>query len=141
MAATYQNFEAVSQLFYQALHQVMEGDISSMLALWSTKDDVTYVDPTGHLHQGSGGIVAYWQQAAQRNVEASSRILATAELIWMHVGDRLICTVMAEHIRISQPSGRLLQMKAVSTNIYRYEFERWRMIHRHSGSPSPDDEW
>jgi ketosteroid isomerase-like protein len=139
MAGIYPNSEEIPQLFYQALRQVMEGDISPMLALWSAQEDVTYVDPAGQLHQGSDGIVTYWQQAAQRNVEASSRVLAMADLIVMHASDSMICTVMAEHIWISQPSGRLLQMKAVSTNIYRYEVEGWRMIHRHSGSATPEE--
>jgi ketosteroid isomerase-like protein len=141
MAGTYQNSEEVPQLFYQALRHVMEeGDITPMLALWSAQEDVTYVDPAGLLHQGSDGIATYWQQAAQRNVEASSKIRGTADLIAMHASDSIICTVMAERIRISQPSGRLLQMKAVSTNIYRYEAEGWRMIHRHSGSTTPEEQ-
>jgi ketosteroid isomerase-like protein len=140
MAGIYQKVEEIPQQFYQALRKVMEGDISPMLALWSTQEDVTYVDPAGQLHQGSNGILSYWRRAAQRNVEASSRVLATADLIVMHASDSMICTVMAEHIRISQPSGRLLQMKAVSTNTYRYEVERWRMIHRHSGSATPEEQ-
>jgi hypothetical protein len=110
-----------------------------MLALWSTEEDVTYVDPAGQLHQRSDGVVAYWQQAAQRNAEASSEVLATADLMVMHASDSLLCTVMAEHIWISQPSGRLLRMKAVSSNIYRYESESWRMIHRHSGSATSEE--
>src|SRR5215469_11993156 len=121
MAGIYQSSEELPQLFYQALRQVMEGDITPMLALWSTQEDVTYMDPVGQIHQGSDGIATYWRQVAKRNAEASSRILATADLISMHAGGSLICTVMAEHIWISQPSGRLVQMKAVSTNIYRYE--------------------
>jgi ketosteroid isomerase-like protein len=139
MPGIYQHSEEISQLFYQALRQVMEGDTSRMLALWSTQEDVTYVDPAGQLHQGSDGIVTYWQQAAERNAEASSKVLATADPIVTHASDTIICTVMSEHIWIRQPSGRLLQMKAVSTNIYRYEAESWRMIHRHSGTTTPDN--
>ncbi|PWT78571.1 MAG: hypothetical protein C5B60_00940, partial [Chloroflexi bacterium] len=108
MAGIYQSSEELPQLFYQALRQVMEGDITPMLALWSTQEDVTYVDPAGQLHQGPDGIVTYWRQAARRNIESSSKVLATADLILMYAGDSLICTVMAEHIWISQPSGRLL---------------------------------
>jgi hypothetical protein len=71
MAGIYQNSEVIPQLFYQALRAVMEGDMSPMLALWSTEEDVTYVDPAGQVHRGSDGIVTYWQQAVQRNAEAS----------------------------------------------------------------------
>src|SRR5215472_17092999 len=103
MAGTYQNSPEIPQLFYQALRQVMEGDITPMLTLWSTQEDVTYVDPAGQPHQGSQGIATYWQQAAQRNAEALSKVLATADLIVMHASDSIVCTVMAEHIWISQP--------------------------------------
>ena len=51
MSATNENQEAISQLFYQAVQQVMHAKITPMLALWSEQDDVTYVDPNGHFHR------------------------------------------------------------------------------------------
>jgi hypothetical protein len=137
MAAIHEDLEAIPQLFYQAVQQVMHANIIPMLVLWSEQDDVTYVDPQGRHYQGHGSLVAYWQRAVQLNSLAPGSVSATAEPIMMHRSESLICTVMAEQIQVKQ-HDQILRQKAVSTNIYRYEGQRWRMLHRHSGSPSEE---
>jgi len=137
MAVTNEDLEMIPQLFYQAVQQVMHANSAAMLALWSKQDDVTYVDPQGHPYQGHESIVAYWQRAAQLNSQRPGSVEASAELIMMHRSESMICTVMAEHIRVRQQE-QILRQKAVSTNIYRYEGQQWRLIHRHSGSPSEE---
>ncbi len=127
----------IPQLFYQALQQVMVGNTLPMLSLWSEQDDVTYVDPRGQYYKGHDSLVTYWQHAAQVNSLAPGSISSTTELIMMHRSKDMICTLMSEHIQNKQPD-RLLRMQAVSTNVYRYEGQRWRMIHRHSGSTSEE---
>jgi len=137
MAATNEDLETIPQLFYQAVEQVMHANITAMLALWSEQDDVTYVDPQGHHYQGHDDIVAYWQRAVQLNSQRPGSVSATAELIMMHKSESMICTVMAEHIQVRQ-HDQIHRQKAVSTNIYRHVEQQWRMIHRHSGSPSEE---
>ena len=137
MAEIHEDLEAIPQLFYQAVQQVMHANVIPMLALWSEQDDVTYVDPRGRSYRGHDSLVAYWQRAVQLNSLAPGSVSATAELIMMHRSESLICTVMAEQIQVKQ-HDQLLRQKAVSTNIYRYEGQRWRMLHRHSGSPSEE---
>jgi len=137
MTATHEDFEAIPQLFYQAVEQVMQANIAPMLALWSEQDDVTYCDPNGHPHQGRDGLVTYWQRAVQLNSDAPGSVEVQAELIMMQSSTSMICTVMAEQIQVKQ-NDQVLRLKAVATNIYRYEGQRWRMIHRHCGSPSEE---
>jgi ketosteroid isomerase-like protein len=137
MAATPEDLETVPQLFYQAGQHVMHANSTPMLALWSEQDDVTYVDPQGNPYQGHESLVAYWQRAVQVNRQAPGSVSVTAELLMMHSSESMVCTVMAEHIQVRQ-HDQILRQKAVSTNIYRYEGQQWRMIHRHSGSPSEE---
>ena len=137
MAATNEDLGTIPQLFYHAVEQVMHANITPMLALWSEQDDVTYVDPQGNHYQGHDSLVAYWQRAVQHNSHAPGSVSVTTELIMMHRSESMICTVMAEHIQVKQ-DDQLLRQKAVSTNIYRLEGQRWRMLHRHSGSPSEE---
>ncbi|MDQ2716560.1 MAG: nuclear transport factor 2 family protein [Chloroflexota bacterium] len=137
MAATDENFEAVPQMFYQAVQQVMHANVAPMLALWSEQNDVTYCDPNGQPHQGRAGLVAYWERAVQLNSEAPGSVEVQAELIMMQRSTSMICTFMAEQIQIRQ-DDQLLRLRAMATNIYRYEGQHWRMIHRHSGSPSEE---
>jgi hypothetical protein len=137
MAAIGEDQESIPQLFYQAVQQVMHANITPMLALWSEQDDVTYVDPEGHYYHGHDRLVAYWERAVQLNSQAPGRVSVTAELLMMHRSEGVLCTVMAEHIQVRQ-HDELIRQKAVSTNIYRFEGQQWRMLHRHSGVPSPE---
>ncbi|BCL78764.1 nuclear transport factor 2 family protein [Ktedonobacteria bacterium brp13] len=134
MTAIHEDLEVIPQLFYQALAQVMRANSAPMLALWSEQDDVSYCDPDAHPHQGRAGLVAYWQRAVQGNSDAPGSLKVQAALIMMQRSTDMICTFMAEHIQIRE-NDRVLRLKALSTNIYRYEGQLWRMIHRHSGSP------
>jgi SnoaL-like domain len=137
MTATLEDFEAIPQLFYQAVEQVMHANIAPMLALWSEQDDVTYCDPNGHPHQGRDGLVAYRQRAVQLNSNAPGSVSVKAELIMMQRSENMICTFMREQIQVRQ-NDQVLRLRALATNIYRYEGQGWRMIHRHSGSPSEE---
>ena len=137
MTATNEELETIPQLFYHAVQQVMSANITPMLALWSEQDDVTYVDPQGNHYQGHDRLVAYWQRAVQLNSHAPGSVSVTAELLMMYRSASMICTVMAEHIQVKQ-DDQLLRQKAVSTNIYRREGQYWRMLHRHSGTPSEE---
>ncbi len=137
MVATDEGVENIPQLFYQALPQVMLGNVGPMLALWSEREDVSYCDPEGKPHQGHAGLVAYWERAARLNGEDPGSISVTAELLVMQRSESLICAFMNEHIRIRQ-GNQVLQMQARGTNIYRYEEGQWRMVHRHSGSPTEE---
>jgi ketosteroid isomerase-like protein len=137
MTVTHEDLEAISQLFYHAVEQVMHANSAPMLALWSERDDVTYCDPNGQPHQGRDGLVTYWQRAVQLNSDAPGSVEVQAELIMMQRSESMICTFMTEQIQVRQ-NDQVLRLKALATNIYRYEGQRWRMIHRHSGSPSEE---
>ncbi|HZR41978.1 MAG TPA: hypothetical protein VFB12_17800 [Ktedonobacteraceae bacterium] len=74
-----EDIQAVPQLFYQALSQVMQhADITRMLELWSEQDDVTYCDPGIHLHLGRSALASYWQRAADANRSSPAKITSTA---------------------------------------------------------------
>ncbi|GCE21465.1 YybH family protein [Dictyobacter kobayashii] len=135
MTGTYEDAEAISQSFYQAVQQVMHGNAVPMLALWSEQDDVTYCDPQGNAHKGHTSLVVYWQRAAQLNSTEPGSISVQAELIMLQRSQDMACAFMAEHIQI-RDKDQLHRMKAMATNIYRYEGQQWKMIHRHSGSPT-----
>lgn len=129
-----EDFQALSQRFYDAVHQVMCADATAMLALWSEQNDVTYCDPYGGFHSGREGLVNYWQQAALRNRDAPGAVSVTAEILMVQAGKDLVSMVVKDHIRIKQPD-QVAQLQALATNIYRYEEGQWRMLHRHSSNP------
>lgn len=132
------DFQTISHRFYAAVDRVMHADATAMLALWSERDDITYCDPYAHIHTGRKAIVSYWQQAAVRNSQDPGAVSATAELLAVQDSNEIICMVLREHIHVSEPE-RIVQIQALATNIYRFEEQEWRMIHRHAGTPSPEE--
>ena len=132
------DFQAISRRFYIAVDRVMHADAAAMLALWSEQNDITYCDPYAHIHSGREAIVSYWQQAASRNSQDPGAVSVTAELLAVQDSNEMICMVLREHIRVREPD-RVIQIQALATNMYRYEEQEWRMIHRHAGAPSPEE--
>ena len=123
--------QAAAQRFYDAVNHIMQGNAAPMLALWSARDDVTYLDPRGTIHRGRQALVAYWERAAAANRGAPGAIVATPEHLQLHVSGHLLCTVTVEHIQIMR-DGTPTQHRARATNLFREEDGQWRMIHRHS---------
>lgn len=115
----------------------MHADATAMLSLWSEQNDVTYCDPYGQIHRGREALVTYWQQAAARNAQAPGSVSATGELLMVHESDTILPMVLIEHIQVRQ-QDQITRLHALATNIYRYENQRWRMIHRHAGTPSEE---
>jgi uncharacterized protein (TIGR02246 family) len=117
--------------FYEAVNQVMQGNAAPMLALWSDRDDVTYLDPRGIVHHGRQALATYWERGAEANRSAPGAISARPEHVQVHVSGALLCAITIEHIQIMR-DGRPTRHQARATNVYRNEEGRWRMIHRHS---------
>ena len=138
LRTTGEDVQVVSQTFYEAVAQVMHADATAMLTLWSEHNDVTYCDPYGQVHCGREALVDYWQQAASRNSQAPGSVSATAELLMVQQSDEMVCMVLREHIQVRQ-QDRVTRLHALATNIYRYEEQHWRMIHRHAGTLSEEN--
>ena len=138
MGIPQEDIQAASRRFYEAVDQVMHADATAMLTLWSEQNDVTYCDPYGHVHCGREALISYWQQAALKNRQAPGSVSATAELLMLQKSNEMVCMVLKEHIQVRE-QDRVVRLHALATNIYRYEEQQWRMIHRHAGTPSEEE--
>jgi ketosteroid isomerase-like protein len=131
---TTEELHALSQRFYSAVNDgIMYGDASAMLELWSERDDVSYFDPNGQVQCGHQALVAYWNHAALVNSETSGSISATAEILVIQDSAEMVSMAVREHVRIKE-EDHVLKRQALTTNIFRYEDQQWRMIHRHAGA-------
>lgn len=66
MGIPQEDIQAASRRFYEAVDQVMQADATAMLTLWSEQNDVTYCDPSGHVHCGREALISYWQHVQVR---------------------------------------------------------------------------
>ena len=131
--------QTVSQQFYAAVNEgVMYGDASAMLALWSERDDSSYCDPSGHVQLGRQALADYWNHAALLNSAEPGSISATTEILAVQASAEMVSMIVREHIQLRE-QRQIIRRQALATNVYRYEDQQWRMVHRHTSTPMEEE--
>ena len=124
---TLSNLKSASDAFYAALAEVLAGDATAMVDLWSHQDDASYMGPmNGDLFIGWAAIEPEWRNQAAAQIEGQ---VVTEDMHFV-VGDNLGIVVNYEvgsgHKGISET------MKIRVTSSYRLEDGRVRMIGHHT---------
>lgn len=122
-----QEVRAVAGQFYAALNAMFAGDVAPMTAVWSHRNDVTYMGPAGGFRVGWTQVLADWQaQAALKlggKVEPQEmRITAGREL------------AVVSNIEAGQNvvDGKTQTVTIRATNVFRKERGQWKMIAHHT---------
>jgi len=115
--------EAIAAEFYKALNAVFIGDLSSMVAIWSHSDDVTYMGPQGGILVGWEQIHASWKEQAALKLEGKVEPMDTR----IFVGHNFGFTQNYE-IGTNFVYNKAEEIKIRATNIFRKEKGKWKMI-------------
>ncbi len=118
---------AASNQFYSALSQLFTGDLAPMEALWSHRNDVTYMGPAGGFRVGWDAVRKDLASQAAMKLGGSIKprqvkITAGSELATvsnMEVGSNVI-------------GGKKSVVSLRATSIYRKENGQWKMIGHHT---------
>ncbi len=119
----------VAAHFYVAANAHLEGDAGPLLALWSEHADSLFFDARSRVHQGRAAITTYLENAALQSRSAPARAMITGDILQTYVSGRLAYAVAIEHFQITH-EGVVQRAMAHTTNIYRLEEGRWRLVHR-----------
>ncbi|MCH9815161.1 MAG: nuclear transport factor 2 family protein [Actinomycetia bacterium] len=124
---TLENLQSASDAFYAALAEVLAGDATAMIDLWSHQTDVSYLGPmSGDLFVGWDVIEPEWRSQAAAQIEGA---VVTEDMHYV-VGGPLGIVVNYEvgsgHKGISET------MKIRVTSTYRLEDGQVRMIGHHT---------
>jgi ketosteroid isomerase-like protein len=120
-------FQEAVTAFYAALNDVLAGDASTMEALWSHADDVTYMSPFGEILVGWGPVSASWQ--AQADAHLSGRV-EPAEL--HHFSSDTLGVVVGFERGEVEMNGVRTPVDIRATSMFRVEDGRWAMIGHHT---------
>lgn len=116
-----------AEQFYQALNSMFKGDLDPMLEVWSHKDDVTYMGP-------SGGILVGWEEVRNSwEEQAGLKLGGKVEPVDMIVivGNKIGITVNYER-GTNYINGKQKTVNIRATNVFRLENGKWKMISHHT---------
>ena len=133
MAATDKDFETFVGLCREAVAQQVSGRTEAFQALWSRDDDVVLIGAAGSHQKG-------WHDVSERLSWASQHLnfggFHVENLLTSVSGD-LAFTVDLEHMS-REVGGEREQRTLRSSQGYRFEDGRWRVVFRH-GDPMAED--
>jgi ketosteroid isomerase-like protein len=119
---------AASAQFYSALNALFTGDVAPMQAIWSHRDDVTYMGPAGGFAVGWDAVGAMWEKQAALKLGGRVRPVETH----ITVGDTLAVVSTVEQGENSNVSGKTQRVSIRATNLFRNEHGTWKMIGHHT---------
>ncbi|MEN3974344.1 nuclear transport factor 2 family protein [Emcibacter sp. SYSU 3D8] len=116
-----------TEAFYAALNQMFVGELAPMEAVWSHKDDVVYVGPSGGMHTGWANILPIWKEQADLKLGGEIKIKN------MHViNGEDIAVVTNYEVGENTINGEVQKVELRATNIFRKEDGEWKMIGHHT---------
>lgn len=114
---------AAAQEFYKALHDVFQGNTSSMEQIWSHADDVTYLGPQGGILVGWNQVFQAWKKQAQLKLQGK---LNEQEIHIIQEGN--IGIMQCYEIGTNLVNGKTEQVRIRALNIFRKENGKWKII-------------
>lgn len=119
---------AANDAYFAALNTMFTGDIAPMLALWSHKDDVTSMGPTGKYNRGWAAVKKDWE--GQAALKLGGKVEPTD--INVVVGTDLAVISDTEIGTNTNADGKTATVKLRGTSMFRKEDGAWKMIGHHT---------
>ncbi len=114
--------------FYSALNKMFTGDSSAMVAVWSHRDDVTYMGPNGQFETGWSAVLKVWESQAAMKLGGKVEP-ADVQTI---VGQDIAVLNDFEEGENTNAKGKVEHLKLRATNIFRKEDGQWKMVGHHT---------
>jgi len=121
-----------TKLFYVAFNSALHGDLDPLSTVWSHRPDVSNLS-------AAGGWAAGWNEVHEgfRNMARLYPDGRIAQQIILVVADGAIgFSVCRETGQLRLAEGPMVKFNQRSTNIFRLEDGKWKLIHHHADSGS-----
>ena len=117
-----------SARFYAALNALFTGDAAPMAQVWSHRDDITYMGPSGGYQVGWAQVGPVWDQ--QASLKLGGRIEPTGARTVLS-GDIAVVSLV-EVGENTNADGKPAQVSIRATNVFRRGDGVWKMIGHHT---------
>ncbi len=120
--------ERINDAFYKSLNALFTGNVEPMKLIWSHREDVTYMGPSGGYQIGWPQVLDQWEKQAAMKLggeiaSTETRIIVGNDLAFVH------CYEQGNNLN---SAGRPERVSIRATNLFRKEDGRWKMIGHHT---------
>jgi ketosteroid isomerase-like protein len=128
------DLDHVIQQYHRAADEFVRGNPQPIQLLFTRRDDVSLLDPTGGVQSGWEA-VSYRQE---RNAVARDAEPGTFERVVTYITPELASIVEVERFRAKMAgSQQIVPVTLRTTTIFRPEDGTWKVIHRHADPINP----
>jgi ketosteroid isomerase-like protein len=114
--------------FYAAGNRLLEGDATAFAAIWSERDDISHLGPTGDLCIGRRAVM---EQFAKESAMGFKGTLVADERRFVESTEMGYLVCMERTSGMTQ-AGETIQSDIRSTTVFRKEDGHWRVVHHHT---------
>jgi ketosteroid isomerase-like protein len=123
-----QGLREANEKLYSGLNAMFEGNIDSLVDLWSHSEDVTQMGPFG-------GRLTGWESVYEEfkgNAEMKLGGKITCEDLHVFAGNEMGYTICVEVGENKDADGNIIKVSHRATNIFRLEEGEWKLVHHHT---------
>lgn len=123
-----QGLREANEKLYSGLNAMFEGNIDTLVDLWSHDEDVTQMGPFGGRTTGWEAVHREFKGNAQMKLGGK----ITCEDLHIFAGNEMGYTVCVEVGENTDADGNIIKVSHRATNIFRLEDGQWKLVHHHT---------
>lgn len=116
--------------FYHAFENT---NLSEMMALWAEQDDIACIHPMGSFLSGRKAVEQSWREIFDTSPKIQFQL---NHIQCIHTNEELSIHILRENIIIADSERAVAPV--LSTNIYRWINDSWRIVMHHASLTTPD---
>ncbi len=119
---------AAADAFYAAGNRLLAGEADAFAAIWSDRDDISLLGPTGVLCRGRAAVMEQFAREAAMGFRGTL-VADERQLVESADMGYLVCI---ERTSGMTRAGETIQCDIRSTTVFRREEGHWRAVHHHT---------
>jgi len=123
-----QGLREANERLYAGLNEMFEGNIDTLVGLWSHSGTVTQMGPFGDRITGWDAVHEEFRQNAELNLGGS----IVCEDLHVVAGRDMGYTVCVEVGENTDSEGNLIRVSHRATNVFARENGEWKLLHHHT---------
>lgn len=123
-----QGLREANERLYSGLNDMFEGNIDTLINLWSHSDEVTQMGPFGGRLTGWDAVYEEFKKTADMRLGGK----IACEDLHVFAGNEMGYTICVEVGENTDAEGNVIKVSHRATNIFKLENGEWKLVHHHT---------